>query len=159
MRQGGEVWSLDMYYATNYTGVLAESAALNDLGKPIRNSLTDGGGVILQGVTADGKVNTKRVVIDANSPALPAAQFSYDASYIKLREATLSYALPQSLFRNINAIKGVELSVIGRNLWIIHKNLPYSDPEENLSAGNIQGMQSGAYPTTRSLGVNLKVKF
>ena len=159
MRQGGNVWSLDMYYATNYTGVLAESANLNDLGKPIRNSLAEGGGVVLPGVTADGKVNTKRVVIDANSPALPAAAFSYDASYIKLREATLSYAFPQSVFRNINAIKGVELSVIGRNLWLIHKNLPYADPEENLSSGNIQGMQSGAYPTTRSLGVNLKVKF
>jgi hypothetical protein len=56
-------------------------------------------------------------------------------------------------------VKGIEFSLIGRNLWIIHKNLPYSDPEENLSSGNIQGMQSGAYPTTRSLGLNVKVNF
>jgi hypothetical protein len=159
IRQGGDVWSLDMYYGTNYTGVLPESAGLNDLGNPVRNDLANGGGVILPGVTADGKPNLKRVVIDANSPALPAAAFAYDASYVKLREATLSYALPQSLFKKVNAIKGVELSLIGRNLWIIHKNLPYADPEENLSSGNIQGMQSGAYPTTRSMGVNLKVKF
>ena len=159
MRQGGEVWSLDMYYATNYTGVLAESAGLNDLGKPVRNSLAEGGGVILEGVTADGKPNTKRVVIDANYGAVPAAGFAYDASYVKLREAILSYTLPQSVLRGVNVIKGVELSLVGRNLWIIHKNLPYADPEENLASGNIQGMQSGAYPTTRSLGFNVKVKF
>lgn len=159
VRQGGDVWSLDMYYATNFTGVLAESAGLNDLGNPVRNSLANGGGVVLDGVTADGKPNTKRVVIDANSPAVPAAAFAYDASYVKLREATISYALPNSLLSRIKVVKGIEFSLIGRNLWIIHKNLPYSDPEENLSSGNIQGMQSGAYPTTRSLGLNLKVNF
>jgi hypothetical protein len=49
--------------------------------------------------------------------------------------------------------------LVGRNLWIIHKNLPYSDPEENLSSGNLQGVQSGAYPTTRSMGINLKLQF
>jgi hypothetical protein len=159
VRQGGDVWSLDMYYATNFTGVLAESAGLNDLGNPVRNSLANGGGVVLDGVTADGKPNTKRVVIDANSPAVPAAAFAYDASYVKLREATISYALPNSLLSRVKVVKGIEFSLIGRNLWIIHKNLPYSDPEENLSSGNIQGMQSGAYPTTRSLGLNVKVNF
>ena len=148
-----------MYYATNFTGVLAESAGLNDLGNPVRNSLANGGGVVLDGVTADGKPNTKRVVIDANSPAVPAAAFAYDASYVKLREATISYALPTSLLSRVKVVKGIEFSLIGRNLWIIHKNLPYSDPEENLSSGNIQGMQSGAYPTTRSLGLNVKVNF
>jgi hypothetical protein len=159
VRQGGQVWSLDQYYGVNFTGVLPESAGLNDLGNPVRNSLADGGGVILEGVTKDGKPNTKRVVIDANSPAVPAAAFAFDASYVKLREANISYSLPQSIFNRVKAIKGAELSLIGRNLWIIHKNLPYADPEENLSSGNIQGMQSGAYPTTRSLGLNLKVKF
>jgi TonB-linked SusC/RagA family outer membrane protein len=159
MRQGGEVWSLDMYYGLNYTGVYAESAGLNDLGKPLRNSLADGGGVILEGVTADGKANTKRVAMDANWPGLPAAGFSYDASFVKLREANITYTFPATFFKRVNVIKGIDLSLIGRNLWIIHKNLPYSDPEENLSAGNIQGMQSGAYPTTRTMGVNLKVRF
>lgn len=159
VRQGGDVWSLDMYYGTNYTGVYKESAALNDLGNPRRNALEDGGGIINPGVTADGKANTKRVVIDANSPAVPAAAFAYDASYVKLREVIIAYSLPNSLLDRIHVIKGVDFSVIGRNLWIVHKNLPYSDPEENLTAGNIQGMQSGAYPTTRTLGFNIKVKF
>jgi len=49
--------------------------------------------------------------------------------------------------------------LIGRNLWIIHKNLPYADPEEIISAGNVQGYQGGAYPTTRTMSFNLKLRF
>jgi TonB-linked SusC/RagA family outer membrane protein len=158
VRRGGDVWSLDMYYSAQ-TGLLPESAGLNDLGKPVRNALADGGGIILPGVTADGKANEKRVVLDANGPAMPPAAYVYDASYAKLRELALTYSIPNSLLTKVNFIKGIDLSLIGRNLWIMHKNLPYSDPEENLSSGNIQGYQSGAYPTTRTLGINLKVKF
>jgi hypothetical protein len=161
MRQGGDVFSLDMYYG-GATGVLKESAELNDLGNPSRNTIANGGGVIMPGVTADGKPNTKRVENTFGTFGYaynPAAAFVYDASYVKLREANISYTIPQSVFNSVKAIKGAELSLIGRNLWIIHKNLPYSDPEENLSSGNIQGYQSGAYPTTRSMGVNLKLKF
>lgn len=157
-RKGGKVWSLDMYYGLNYTGIYPESVGLNENGKPIRTT-DDGGGVILPGVLADGTPNTTRVALDANQPGFAASDYAYDASYIKLREAVLTYSIPQKVFRNINAIKGVDFSIIGRNLWLIHKNLPYSDPEENLSAGNIQGMQSGAYPTTRTIGFNLNVKF
>ncbi|OQP66752.1 SusC/RagA family TonB-linked outer membrane protein [Niastella populi] len=158
MRKGGHVWSLDQFYA-QYTGVLKESAGLNDLGNPVRNSLADGGGVILDGVDKDGKVNTKRVVIDANTSNMPQSNYAFDASYVKLREASISYALPSGIYSKIKAIKGIDVSVFGRNLWIIHKNLPYADPEENLSAGNLQGMQSGAYPTTRSIGMNIRLKF
>jgi hypothetical protein len=158
VRKGGNVWSLDMFYA-QYTGVLKESAGKNDLGNPVRNSLADGGGVILEGVTEDGKVNTKRVVIDANTANFPQAAYSYDASYVKLREANLSYSLPSNIYAKIKGIKGIDISVFGRNLWIIHKNLPYADPEETVSAGNLVGMQSGAYPTTRTIGMNLRLKF
>ncbi len=159
VRKGGNVWSLDQFYAQG-TGLYKESAGLNDLGNPVRNSLQDGGGVIFEGVTEDGKPNTKRVVVDANSTQLPQAAYSYDASFVKLREANITYSLPATIFSKIKAIKGIDVSVFGRNLWIIHKNLPYSDPEENLSAGNMpQGMQSGAYPTTRSIGMNLRLKF
>lgn len=157
-RAGGKVFSLDMYYA-QYTGILKESAGLNDLGQPVRNSIANGGGVVYAGVTADGKANTQRVVVDANSPTIPASQYVYDASFVKLREATLAYDLPESYMKNLKVIKGIQISLIGRNLWIISKNLPYSDPEENLSSGNVQGYQSGAYPTTRSIAFNLKFKF
>ncbi|WP_131539926.1 SusC/RagA family TonB-linked outer membrane protein [Pedobacter nototheniae] len=161
IRKGGNVWSLDQYYAT-YTGILPNTVGLNDLGNPVRNPVTSdskSGGVVLAGVTENGQPNTKRVVIDANSPALPPSAFSYDASYVKLREATLTYSLPKSVIAKLGPVKGIDISVFGRNLWIIHKNLPYSDPEENLSSGNAQGVQSGAYPTTRTIGLNAKLSF
>lgn len=162
VRQGGDVFSLDMYYGLS-TGVLAETVGNNDLGNPKRNSIANGGGLIVQGVTADGKVNTKRIEnIKSGYYGYnynPAASFVYDASYVKLRELNITYSLPAALISKTKVFKGIDLSLIGRNLWIIHKNLPYSDPEENLTAGNAQGIQSGAYPTTRSLGLNLKLKF
>jgi TonB-linked SusC/RagA family outer membrane protein len=54
MRKGGNVWSLDQFYAQG-TGVYQSSVGLNDLGNPVRNSLANGGGVIFEGVTADEK--------------------------------------------------------------------------------------------------------
>ncbi|MEJ7587586.1 MAG: SusC/RagA family TonB-linked outer membrane protein [Ferruginibacter sp.] len=161
IRSGGDLFSLDRYYGLA-TGITVETVQPNDLGNPSRNTIANGGGVIMQGVQADGKANTVRVenVFGTYGYAQnPAAGFIYDASYVKLREAVLSYALPQSLVSKTKLFKGAEISIIGRNLWIIHKNLPYSDPEENLSSGNIQGYQSGAYPTTRSIGANLKLRF
>jgi len=117
----------------------------------------------MPGVFADGKPNNVRV---SNSDYgtfgyvyNPAAAFVYDASYVKLREAVLTYTLPKNLVSRLNPFKGIDLSLIGRNLWIIHKNLPYSDPEEIISSGNLQGYQSGAYPTTRTLAFNLRLRF
>jgi hypothetical protein len=161
VKAGGSIFSLDQYYGAA-TGVLAESALLNDLGKPSRNDLADGGGVIVPGVLADGSKNTKRVGNDYGIFGYyrnPQHAFIYDASFVKLREANLTYSLPRAIVAKLGGVKGVDLSVFGRNLWIIHKNIPYSDPEENLSAGNLQGYQSGAYPTTRSVGFNVKLLF
>jgi hypothetical protein len=161
IRQGGDVFSLDMYYGLA-TGIYKETAGKNDLGNPSRDPVANGGGVIMPGVTEDGKPNTIRVENEYGTYGYaynPAAAFVYDASYVKLREMNLTYSLPQALISKLAPFKGIDFSLIGRNLWIIHKNLPYSDPEENLSAGNAQGYQSGAYPTTRTVGVNVKLKF
>jgi TonB-linked SusC/RagA family outer membrane protein len=163
IRKGGSVFSLDRYYGLA-TGLYAETAGVNDLGNPVRNSVANGGGIILDGVTSDGKPNTKRVDISSLFGAYgyyrnPAAAFVYDASYVKLREMNLTFSLPQELIKRLHGIKGVDFGIFGRNLWIIHKNLPYADPEDLLSSGNIQGYQSGAYPTTRVIGANLKFTF
>ncbi len=172
-RKGGDVFSLDMYYGLA-TGLYPETAGINDLGNPVRspvkrdaegNVIADpsNGGVILPGVKENGEVNNIRV--DAGNYGLfgyrrnPAAAFVYDASFVKLREVIFTYSLPQSILDNMGPFKGVDVSLVGRNLWIIHKNTPYTDPEEGISAGNIQGYQGGAYPLTRNLGFNVKVRF
>jgi TonB-linked SusC/RagA family outer membrane protein len=156
VKKGGQLFSLDMYYGTT-SGILPETVGLNDLGNPKRDPVANGGGVILAGVTADGKPNTNRVTIVSGTSAYQAqSDFVYDASFVKLRELALSYLLPKKLISK--SISEIEFSLIGRNLWLIHKNVPYADPEENLSSGNIQGYQSGSYPTVRSIGLNVKIK-
>jgi len=162
VRQGGDIFSLDMYYGLD-GGLYPETAGLNDLGNPSRNTIAQGGGVIMPGVTADGKTNATRVSNTSSGTFgytyVPAAGFIYDASFVKLREAVLTYSLPKQLMTRINPFKGIDLSLVGRNLWLIHKNLPYADPEEIVSSGNLQGYQSGAYPTTRTFTFNIRLRF
>ncbi|RUT77846.1 SusC/RagA family TonB-linked outer membrane protein [Ancylomarina longa] len=164
VQQGGDVYSLDMHYGQG-TGVLAHTAGLNELGNPKRDPVADGGGILNVGVTEDGAVNTTRARADfyggayywGNSSRNPAALTVYDASFVKLREMSLTYNLPKKLVSGF--ANNVSLSLVGRNLWIISKHVPYADPESGLSAGLAQGYLSGSYPTVRSFGFNVKVDF
>lgn len=162
IQKGGDVFSLDTYYGYA-TGLYDFTAGTNHLGNPVRDAVADGGGVILPGVQADGTPNT--VVADATSYAnpwgyvrTPQASHVYDASFVKLREVTLTYNFSDKIAKSI-FMQNLSLSVIGRNLWIIHKNTPYADPESGLSAGNIQGYQSGVYPAVKEIGASLKFEF
>lgn len=166
-KHGGDLFSLDMWYGSS-TGLYQESAGLNDLGNPIRNYVTGDpatdGGLILEGVTPDGAKNTVRSTdmgtyyTPIGSAYAPNAMFIYDASYIKLRELALTYTLSPSLFKG-KYINGMSVGIVGSNLWIIHKNLPYADPETTQGAGNVQGWQSGVMPSTRNIGFTLNVNF
>ncbi|WP_126249327.1 SusC/RagA family TonB-linked outer membrane protein [Chitinophaga rhizosphaerae] len=161
MRKGGDVFSLDMYYGLSQ-GLYAETALVNSRGVNSREPVDKNGGVIMDGVTADGKENEIWVENEYGTYGdyyNPNKGFVYDASYVKLREAVFTYTLPKSLLSGIGFVKGLDLSLIGRNLWIIHKNLPHADPEDTLGSGNLQGYQSGSYPTTRTFTFNLKCKF
>jgi len=159
-QKGGEVFSLDLWYGIG-TGLYEETADNNDLGNPERDPIEEGGGIILDGVNADGSENTTRIPSDifANGWVLsPNKQFVYDASFVKLREVELTYNLPASLMSK-TFIYGASVSLIGSNLWIIHKNLPHADPEATQSSGNIQGWQSGVMPSTRNFGFSIKLLF
>lgn len=170
MQKGGDVFSLDTWYGYA-TGLYDFSAGNNELGNPIRDAVTgtpgnygaDSGGIILPGVAPDGSPNEVRA--NANIYANPwgyarAAnkQHVYDAGFIKLREASLTYNLDSKILDRL-PFTSASVSIIGRNLWIIDKDVPYADPEAGLSSGNIQGYQSGSYPTMREIGASLKLQF
>lgn len=161
-RQGGSIYSIDQWYGTG-TGLYQAQAGLNDLGNPVRNSLADGGGIIFPGVLNDGSPNTQRVLLTGlrgyGYNNFPNAGYVYDASYIKLREVNLTWSIPQRWVDRMAPVKGVDISLYGRNLWIIDKDLPDADPEDAPSSGNIQGYQVGSYPLYRTYGFNLKFKF
>jgi TonB-linked SusC/RagA family outer membrane protein len=161
--KGGDLYSVDMKYGLA-TGLFEETAGLNPKGNPIRDAVEDGGGMIYQdAVYEDGTPNQSYIWAGDwesgwNYDLLPTAYHVYDASYVKLRELSFGYNLPAKLLAS-TPIKNVNLSVVGRNLWIIHKNMPYYDPELSLSAGNIQGIADGAYPSTRTFGFNVTIGF
>jgi len=70
----------------------------------------------------------------------------------------LTYKLPKKLIEE-TFLNDASVSFVGSNLWIIHKNLPYADPEASQSSGNIQGWQSGVMPTVRNFGFTVNLQF
>lgn len=180
--KGGNVYSLDNDNGSR-SGILVETAANNDLGNPLRNTLANGGGVVLPGVKADGTPNDKRIdVSDAqllgnkipfgSTNGLTAKSYVYDASYVKIRELALSYRLPEKLFGNDKLLHGVTLSLSARNLWIIYKNLPYSDPEQGAPSTTLTnadplvynsnasiGYQNAVLPSVKEIAFNVKLNF
>jgi len=160
-QKGGDVFSLDQWYGQG-TGLYDDTDYINDLGNPVRNPIADGGGLILPGVKADGTPNDVRIEGNNYKAAgwarSPNARYVYDASYIKLRNITLSYSMPQSILGK-SFIKGVTFNVTASNVAILMKNVPYADPEAGLGAGNMQGWQSGVMPTTRNFGFSVNLQF
>ena len=164
VRHGGDISSLDMEYGLA-TGLYPITAGNNSRGKLKRSPVAQGGGVLLPGVTESGKPNTTWAEANdfLNGPYgywnNPNRAFIYDGSYIKLRQVDISYSIPQKLVSRIGLVRSIDLSLVGRNLWIIQKNIPYSDPEAGMSSGNIQGFQGGAYPNVRNIVFNVSLKF
>jgi len=176
-QKGGSLFSLDMYYGLG-TGLYPETVFTNDLGNPVRDPLTDdetSGGLILDGVTADVTFNSDGTYTVTNTAPNenrvngddyrvfgwsrnPNSKFIYDASYVKLREVVLTYNLPEKLLEK-TAIAGLSVSLVGSNLWILYKDLPYADPEAGHTGGNVSGWQSGVMPTTRNIGLTVNLQF
>ncbi|NDV84308.1 SusC/RagA family TonB-linked outer membrane protein [Bacteroides sp. 51] len=81
--------------------------------------------------------------------------FIYDASFIKLREMTLSYTLKKEWLKK-TPFTNVAFTVYGRNLWTIYSDVPNIDPESSYNNSNGQGFEYGSLPSRRSFGFNLK---
>jgi hypothetical protein len=163
MQRGGDFFSLDSWYGYA-TGIYDLTGGTNKNGESVRAAVGDGGGYYPEtmGVLDDGTANTTAFWMGdyANSvgyAVAPNKLHIWDASFVKLREVALTYSLPAGIISK-TPFTSIDISLVGRNLWIIHKNSTYSDPEEGLSAGNNLGNQSGAYPAVKEYGFNLSFK-
>ena len=123
------------------------------------------GGYIGKGVLENGHDNTIAVPaqqyfqdISAGGTDHIAEEFVYDASYIKLRSAILTYSFPPA-FLVRKKIKGISISLTGRNLAILLKHTPNIDPESSLNNTNGQGLEQSGYPAARNWGMNVNLKF
>lgn len=94
--------------------------------------------------------------------------FAYDATNIRIRELSIGYSIP---VKNTKFIKAAKLSFVSRNLLWLYRgksklNIPglgtrkmWFDPDMSLGNANYQGIEYGALPATRSVGVNLQLTF
>lgn len=80
----------------------------------------------------------------------------FDLSFVKLREVSIGYTLPQEYLNNLGkAFKSLSFNLIGSNLFMI-SDFPYSDPD--IGNGGMNGNQL-QFPSTRNIGFNINVKF
>ena len=116
-------------------------------------------------VLEDGSPNT--IPIDAetfwrnvggrNAPV--GEVFTVEATNTRLRELTLGYNVPTSLFSRL-PVSSFRISLVGRNLFFIHRASKNLDPD--LMVGTFdaaEGFESFTPPSTRSLGLNLAIQY
>jgi TonB-linked SusC/RagA family outer membrane protein len=97
-------------------------------------------------------------VIGSTSNKLNSSRYVYDASFIKLKNFSLAYHLPQSLLNKVN-ISNLEVYVSGQNILCFTKYKGY-DPEVTTAQNAItQGLETGSIPNPKTLTIGLKASF
>lgn len=124
--------------------------------------------IILPGVKADGTPNDIQTsVTNAYFNDLgfgPSDRSIYDATVVRLREASLSYAFPDKWLKK-TPFGSASITVSGQNLWYYAPNFPKHmnyDPEAGTSFG--VGNSTGGFelltgPSSRRFGISLKTSF
>nr|WP_239060653.1 SusC/RagA family TonB-linked outer membrane protein [Bacteroides sp. 519] len=128
-------------------------------------------GVILNGVKEDGTPNDVMIGADSyytytygwggSNPSgkVYYGQSVFDNSYIKVRELSIGYNLPSKLLSKF-ACRSLQVSIYGRNLFYIYRNMPAFDAEASDATNWISQTQlGGSTATTRSFGVSLRASF
>ena len=87
-----------------------------------------------------------------NAPGM----FVYDNSYVKCREITFGYTVPEKLLGKV--VKSLNVSFVARNPFIVWKNIPNIDPDSGYNTSGL-GLEYGSLPSRRSYGINVNVKF
>jgi len=82
-----------------------------------------------------------------------------DGDFIKFRQLTLGYSVPNEVFDRVKFLKGIDISLVGRNLGILWRKAKNIDPENTFgSTVRRQGIEGTSLPTTRSIGLNVNFK-
>ncbi len=122
--------------------------------------------VIVPGVLGDGTPNNIQITPNnhywTNGGVFRDEMRTYDATYIKLREVSVSYALPKSIIDN-SPFGSVVFTLSGQNLWFDAFGFPDGanfDPEVlSLGVGNGRGFEFMNVPTSRQIGGSLRITF
>nr|WP_317632590.1 SusC/RagA family TonB-linked outer membrane protein [uncultured Flavobacterium sp.] len=150
IQKGGKYFSTSHMWGM-YSGMIEKSAA---------NGIRENG-IVLQGVNQTtglpNDINISGYDYGMNHYGNVDAQNVFDADYIKLRELSLGYSFPTKWFNN--KISALKFSAFGRNLFAWGLDWKGMDPENtSYGSGNVQGLEGGSLPSTRTYGASLEIK-
>ena len=153
VKSGGSIYAHSVGIG-RYTGVLAETNIGREtgiVGVGVKNTgSADNPNYIPNDVSLTSEDYHHTFYARTNNEA-----YLFDGSYVKMREARLSFNIPNKVFGKL-PFKNVSFSIVGRNLLLLYSNVPHIDPETSYySDGNVQGFESGQTPSARSYGFNL----
>ncbi len=156
-RQGGTIVSRTKSLGLS-SGVLEESLEGREggiVGDGVVNTGTSDNPVWVENTTAISAVDYYN---QYNNRGNEATQL-YDASYVKLRQVSLYYALPNK-WAKVIGFQRISVGVIGSNLLLFTEN-PHFDPELSAMQGRnfAYGVDDMSMPSARSWGFSLKTQF
>lgn len=119
----------------------------------------DKGGVTVNAVSSTGTkvptINPETYYKAVGGQAGISEAYMYDATNIRLREASVVYNIPT----RSKWVKTLSVSLIGKNLFFVEKKAPF-DPEISSATNNgLQGVDTFGQPSTRSMGASVKFGF
>lgn len=84
-----------------------------------------------------------------------------DKTYLKLRELSLSYRLPEKWFANVKWLSTIDFGVFGRNLLMWTPKQGIIDPDATNYGNDLTSLYGEYYsaPSTRNVGCNIKIVF
>ena len=148
--------SLSALFTARIGGIVysATEAAMDQYGVSERSALgRDNGGVLVNNRTLVDAQNYYTTI--GSESGLP-QYYTYNATNVRLQEASIGYLIPRKWLGNVCDI---QVSVIGRNLWMIYNKAPF-DPESVATTDNYyQGIDYFMLPSTRNIGFNVKINF
>lgn len=171
---GGQIWS-GTYASMMQQGTAPETLKERN-GGGLAYTTPDNAqtkwGVVLPGVYPDGTVNTN--VVHYYYKYMQYGVWSsgpngnnwihrtgvLNDTWYKLREVSVSYALPAGLVKKTRTFQSATVSLVGRDLFYLYSSLPDRiNPEGSNGAGNAQGIEFASLPGVRSVGVQLRASF
>ncbi|CAM1368931.1 TonB-linked outer membrane protein, SusC/RagA family [Tenacibaculum sediminilitoris] len=177
-QSGGKFFSVSQMFG-HYSGLLENTVGNNALGNPVRDDVVGSAGVANYVPASDIQPNSGGVLLEGvdSTTGSPASYYVesqtywnrlfalherwiYDATYVKLRQLSLGYDLPNKMFEN-TFVESITLNAFANNLWLIYSSVDGIDPSEieNTSAGGLRWEEGGQLPSSRTFGLNIKVKF
>ncbi|MDD4592303.1 MAG: SusC/RagA family TonB-linked outer membrane protein [Parabacteroides sp.] len=166
MRIGGDIWSQSMSH-----GYAAGTAKITAEGDVREHAIVAGVDVLpnLEFVkqNADGSYSKNDIQTDAQTwyeSGGVAEMYIFKGSFLKLREAYISYEVPKAWLVKTKYISRANLSLIGSNLallWVDKSNTMRLDPEAGGVSSDSRGVgfEQAGVPQSRSLGFKVSLTF